>query len=123
MAMTRFAALAVAAALFAPAAGFAQAQQNFSVQVQGLAPQLLAFAGSPANFQSLVNGLAQGVPITLVGTTAEGLQQTATFTPSGTMSSVQIAQTLEQARQALITRGIAAPTPEQIGVARVGGPL
>ncbi len=92
-------------------------------QVQQLAPQLVAFAGSQGNFDSLVNGLAQGLPVALVGTTADGLQQTATFTPAGQMSAVQIAQLLERARQSLITQGISAPTPEQIGVALLGGRL
>src|SRR5258706_6429948 len=122
MAMTRFAAFALAAVLCLP--GLAAAQSvNVAVEVQGLAPQLVPFAGSQANFQNLVNGLAQGTPISLVGTTAEGLRQPATFPPSSTLSALQIAQALEQARQALISRGVATPTPEQIGVALVGGAL
>jgi hypothetical protein len=94
-----------------------------SVQVLGLAPQLVDFAGSQANFQSLVNGLAGGVPVTLVTPLADGTTQTVTFTPNGTLTAAQIAQTLEAARQQLISRGIAAPTAEQIGVTLAGGSL
>ncbi len=110
-------AAAIAACLiFAP---FAEAQVSAAQQVQQLAPQLVVFAGSQANFESLANGLAQGLAVTLVGTTADGLQQTATFTPAGRMTPLQVAQRLEQARQQLITQGIAAPTPEQIAAALV----
>src|SRR3979490_1606955 len=79
-----------------------------AVTVQQLAPQLVDFAGSLANFQSLVNGLALGVPVTLVTLTPEGFTQTVTFTPAaGGMTPVDIARTLELARQNLIARGIA----------------
>src|SRR5690348_2103020 len=83
-------------------------------QVQALAPQLVAFAGSDANFAALVNGLAVGAPVTLTTPLANGGAQTFTFTPAGTMSAVQIAQTLETARQALISRGVATPTAQQL---------
>jgi hypothetical protein len=92
-------------------------------QVQALAPQLVAFAGGDANFAALVNGLAVGAPVTLTTPLANGGTQSFTFTPAGTMSAVQIAQTLETARQSLISRGIAAPTAQQIGVALTGGTL
>ena len=134
--MDRFASLVLATSLAFPLAAGAQSTaviggqstapataQNFPAQVLALAPQLVNFAGSTANFQNLVNGLAQGTPVTLVGITPDGFEQTATFTPSGTLGTTQIAQALEQARQQLITRGIAAPSPEQLGTALVGGPL
>lgn len=109
----------------APALALAQATtpSAVSLDVQRLAPQLVAFAGSEANFQSLVNGLAGGFPVTLVTPTADGFTQTATFTPSGTLSAPQIAQTLEAARQQLISRGIATPTAQQLGVTLAGGTL
>jgi hypothetical protein len=78
-----------------------------SVEVERLAPQLVAFAGGAVNFANLANGLAQVV----------------TFTPTGTMTPVQIAQTLETARQSLISRGIAAPTAQQIAATLIGGTL
>lgn len=92
--------------------------------VQQLAPQLVDFAGSLVNFQSLVNGLALGVPVTLVTLTPEGFTQTVTFTPAaGGMTPVDIARTLELARQNLIARGIPRPTAQQLGVALAGGSL
>jgi hypothetical protein len=94
-----------------------------SVTVEQLAPQLVAFAGSSSNFQSLVNGLAQGLPVTLVTLTADGLTQTVTFTPAVSMTALDIARTLEVARQNLISRGVATPTAEQLGVTLAGGSL
>src|SRR3954468_6630870 len=58
-----------------------QASSVTPQQVQLIAPQLVGFAGSDANFQSLVLGLAQGTPITLVTPLPGGLVQVATFTP------------------------------------------
>ena len=105
-------------------AAFSQAAQSAaSTQVQGLAPQLVEFAGSQQNFQSLVDGLAGGVPVTLSTLAADGSMQTTTFTPNGTLTAAQIAQTLEAARQQLISRGISAPTAQQIGVTLAGGAL
>ena len=43
----------------------ANAQVATSLEVQRLAPQLVAFAGGDANFANLVNGLALGAPVTL----------------------------------------------------------
>jgi len=95
-----------------------QSQISPALEVQRLAPQLVAFAGGDANFQSLVNGLAQGTPITL----ADGTQ-VVSFTPGSTMSAAQIAQTLEKVRQQLIARGIAAPTAQQLAIILTGGAL
>ena len=122
----RLPALALALSLLAPAAGFPQAlgtPTDVVSQVIGLAPQLVAFAGSDANFRSLVTGLSQGTPVTLVTATPDGLTQTVTFTPSGAMSATDIVRTLESARQQLITRGVAAPNALQIATTLVGGAL
>jgi hypothetical protein len=91
-------------------------------QVLALAPQLLAFAGD-ANFTNLVNGLALGLPVTLTTALSNGGMQQFTFTPTGTMSALEIAQTLEKARQLLISRGVATPTAQQLGTALTGGSL
>ena len=116
------------AALALPAAAAAQSTQfqlgsQPAVEVQRLAPQLVAFAGGDVNFTNLVNGLALGLPVTLTSATAPGVTQVVTFTPTGTMSVTQIAQLLESARQSLIARGIAAPTAEQLGTVLTGGTL
>ena len=92
-----------------------------AISVQRLAPQLVAFAGSQANFQNLVTGLAQGTPVQLVTVLPDGSAQVVNFTPTGTLSTEQIAQTLEAARQRLIGLGIATPTAEQLATALVGG--
>lgn len=96
---------------------------SFPLEVQRLAPQLVAFAGSDANFQNLVNGLASGTAVTLTTVSATGTPQIVNFTPTGTMTAQQIAQTLESVRQSLIARGIAAPNAQQLAAAITGGPL
>jgi len=102
---------------------FVQSGSQPALEVQRLAPQLVAFAGGDVNFQNLVNGLALGVPVTLTTTIAPGQTQVATFTPTGTMTPLQIAQVLENARQSLIARGIATPSAQQIATTLVGGAL
>lgn len=94
-----------------------------ALQVQSLAPQLVSFAGGDVNFQNLVNGLALGLPVTLTTPLAAGLTQVVSFTPVGTMTAAQIAQTLESARQVAIANGIATPTAQQLGAILGGGAL
>jgi hypothetical protein len=117
----------IAAAAIAAAASAQTVQLQTGTQpaleVQRLAPQLVSFAGGDVNFTNLVNGLALGVPITLTTTLAPGVTQVVTFTPSGTMTPVQVAQVLETARQSLIARGIATPTAQQLATSLVGGSL
>ena len=119
--------LITAAVLAMSAAAHAQTVQVQTtspvLDVQRLAPQLLAFAGGDVNFANLVNGLALGLPVTITTPVGPGITQIVNFTPLGTMSAVQIAQTLETARQALISRGIATPSAQQIGATLIGGQL
>ncbi len=89
-------------------------------QVNQLAPQLVPFAGSAANFESLVNGLTFGAPVVLTTPGADGLLGTVTFTPAGGLAPVEVARTLERARQQLISQGIGSPNGEQIGVMLAG---
>ena len=114
--------LVVAAALAVVCHG-AAAQATISpvVSVQQIAPQLVTFAGSQINFESLVNGLALGTPVQLVSVLPTGATQTVTFTPSGTLNANQIARVLEATRQQLIGLGISSPTAQQLGAALVGG--
>lgn len=111
----------VLVATLAIACHAATAQVPPAFTVQQTAPQLVLFAGSQTNFQSLVNGLSQGTPVQLITTLPNGLTQVVTFTPSAQLSPSQIAQTLETARQQLIGLGIGNPTSEQIAVALMGG--
>lgn len=123
-------ALAASAALAFSAAGFAQTTTTTTPsltpaaqQVQLLAPQLLAFAGSVGNFDSLVNGLTSGAPVTLTTVESNGVVQIVTFVPGTTLSALDAARQLEAARQSLITRGVATPTAQQLAVSLVGGTL
>src|SRR5437763_10517730 len=97
-------ALALPAAAAAQSAQFQVGSQP-ALEVQRLAPQLVAFAGGHVNFANLVNGLALGLPVTLTSATAPGVTQVVTFPPARTMSVTQIAKLLESARQSLIARG------------------
>jgi hypothetical protein len=92
-----------------------------AISVQRLAPQLVSFAGSEANFQSLVNGLANGTQVQLFTVLPNGFVQTVNFTPTAALTPTQVAQILETARQQLIGLGIGAPTAEQLGFALMGG--
>lgn len=89
-------------------------------QVVLLAPQLRAFAGSPENFDALAAGLTLGTPFTLTTTRADGSREIVTFTPAQPMSAADVARALEAVRQALIGRGIAAPSAAQIAAAIAG---
>lgn len=100
-----------------------QAATSPALDVQRLAPQLVAFAGGDVNFANLANGLALGLPVTLTTVVSPGVTQIVTFMPTGTMTPLQIAQTLETARQALIARGIATPTAQQLAATLIGGTL
>lgn len=107
------------AALHAHAQGVLVPGQTvpIALQVQRLAPQLVAFAGSQGNFENLVNGLALGVPVTLTTVGADGVAQTVTFaSPGGAVSDpAEIARRLETARQQLIATGVATPSAQQLG--------
>jgi hypothetical protein len=104
---------ALAAAQFTPSAQ----------HVLLLAPQLLAFAGSEANFQNLASGLTLGEPITLTTTGADGSREIATFTAAQALAPADAARLLEAARQRLIAQGVGHPSAAQIGVVLMGGRL
>ncbi len=88
-----------------------------------IAPQLLPFAGSDANFQSLAAGLTSGASITLTTTAADGSREIATFTPAQPLSPADAARVLEVARQRLIAVGLGHPSAAEISVALMGGKL
>src|SRR5258706_3504431 len=118
----------LAVALLAPALAPAQTTTTVigvppSLQVTRLAPQLVLFSGGQTNFDSLVNGLGLGSAVTLTTVLPNGQVQVVNFTPQGTMTATQIAQTLEAARQNLISLGIATPTAQQVAITLTGGAL
>lgn len=115
---------ALFASLALSAAAHAQAPLGgTSQQVSLLAPQLVQFTGSQTNFEAIVNGLTQGIPVTITTTDAGGNLQIVTFTPQGTLTPTDAARVIENARNTLITRGVATPSAQQIAVALVGGSL
>jgi hypothetical protein len=119
--MPSFVRLAAAALALVSGAALAQTAVPPTTTVQQLAPQLVTFAGSPLNFNSLVNGLAAGGPVQLVTVLPNGFSQVVTFTPTGALAAADIARVLETARQQLISLGVATPTAEQIGFTLMGG--
>jgi hypothetical protein len=110
-------------ALLLTVLSFQAAAQTPVQQIQGASPQLVVFAGSGANLQALANGLTLGQPVTLVTQSSDGLLQIVTFTPPNALSSTDTARALEQARTALIARGISRPSAQQIGAALMGGSI
>ncbi len=116
--------ISMIAALSLGAAAFAQTPApTAALQVQLLAPQLLAFSGSSANFESLVNGLTLGTPVTLTTVGPDAGLQIVTFLPGTTLQAADAARSLEAARQSLISRGIALPSAQQLAIALMGGTL
>ena len=88
----------------------AAAQSSPAAQeVLALAPQLEAFAGSKANFESLAAGLRAGRQVTLVTITPDGMREIVSFTAAKPLSADESARVLENARYHLLDRGIAAP--------------
>src|SRR5262249_28855436 len=115
---------AVAALALGPAALAQTTTSSASTQqVQLLAPQLVPFAGSSGNFDSLVNGLTTGSPVTLATVAADGSLQIVPFTPPTALSLVDAARLLEPARQSLIARGVAARTGAQLAASLMGGTI
>ena len=72
----------VAALLIGCQSVSAQTSVPPTVAVQQLAPQLVPFAGSQANFQNLVTGLAQGTQVQLFSVLPDGSTQVVSFTPA-----------------------------------------
>jgi hypothetical protein len=110
----------VAALLIGCQSVSAQTSVPPTVTVQQLAPQLVPFAGSQANFQNLVTGLAQGTEVQLFTVLPDGSIQVVNFTPTAVPVS-QIPSLLESTRQQLIGLGIATPTAQQLALALTGG--
>ena len=115
--MTRF-----VLALLLALANAAHAQDAVQSVLQA-APQLVAFAGSPENFYSLVGALTEGTPARLAAPAAGGFTRITTFSAPVRLDAAGAAAVLERARENLQLLGIAEPTPEQITAALVGGVL
>ncbi len=103
--------------------GSAAHAQDAVQTVLAAAPQLVAFAGSPENFYSLVVGLTEGKPARLAAPAAGGFSRVTTINAPARLSAADTAALLERARQNLEFLGVAQPTPEQISAALAGGLL
>ena len=114
----RFARAALCAALLAASTAWAQPSDN---DLAGLSSQYTSWAGSKANADALVGGLARGSSITLVTSGPNGRASLAGFTPSGPMSPEAVRSALASAQQTLARMGITRPTAEQIQAALIGG--
>ena len=115
--MTRF-----ALSLLLALTSAAHAQDAVQTVLQA-APQLVAFAGSPENFYSLVTGLTEGKPARLAAPSAGGFTRVTTISAPARLDAGSAAAVLERARENLQVLGINQPTPEQISAALVGGEL
>ena len=89
-------------------------------EVLALAPQLEAFAGSKANFESLAAGLRAGRQVTLVSITPDGMREIVSFTAAKPLSAEESAQVLENARYHLLDRGRATPSGWDIALVLMG---
>jgi hypothetical protein len=102
-------------------AGNAPAQHTAPAQeVLAFAPQLEAFAGSKANFESLASGLRAAKTVRLVTITPEGMREVVSFTAAKAMSAEDTARVLENARYHLLDRGRAAPSGWDIALVLMG---
>src|SRR5260221_5197111 len=103
--------------------GSAAHAQDAVTTVLAAAPHLVAFAGSPENFYSLVVGLTQGKPARLAAPAAGGFSRVTTINAPARLSAADAAALLERARQNLELLRIVQPTPEQISAALARGLL
>ena len=87
-----------------------------------LSAEYRVLAGSDRNARNLVEGLRDGVPITLTSAVANG--GAASFLPpTSHMGYSNVAIALALARQQLAGQGIAEPTPYQLQSALMGGKI
>jgi hypothetical protein len=105
--------LAVAANAMAASAPAAEATR--------LSAQYSDWAGGRSNADSLVAGLRNAAPVTLVTNGPDRGASIAGFTPSAPMSYGAVGSALSDARRSLARVGISKPNAEQIQAALIGG--
>jgi hypothetical protein len=86
-----------------------------------LASQYSDWAGGRSNADSLVAGLRNGAPITLVTNGANRAVSIAGFTPIASMNYGNVGAALANAQRSLAKVGITRPTAEQIQASLIGG--
>jgi hypothetical protein len=102
-------------------AGNATAANAPATDSTRLSSQYSEWAGGRANSDSLVAGLRNGAPVTLVTNGPNKAVSIAGFTPSGSMSYGSVASALSTAQHNLAKIGIDKPSAEQIQAALIGG--
>ena len=117
---TTLAASLAASLAFAANAMAAHAPVN---EASRLASQYSEWAGGTSNAESLVAGLRNGAPITIVTNRGAGRVSIAGFTPTSSMSYGGVDSALSSARRSLARLGIAKPTADQIQAALIGGEI
>jgi hypothetical protein len=88
-----------------------------------IASQYSEWAGGKSNADSLVAGMRNGQPITIVTNGADRSVSIAGFTPASSMSYSGVSSALAGAQRSLAKLGIAKPTAEQIQAALIGGEI
>ena len=102
-------------------AGNATAASAPASDATRLSSQYSEWAGGRSNSDSLVAGLRNGAPVTLVTNGRNRTVSIAGFTPSGTMSYGSVSSALSNAQRSLARIGIDKPSAEQIQAALIGG--
>lgn len=121
--MTAYRALAASLAASLAVASGAMAATAPSSEASRLTAQYSSWAGGQSNAESIVAGLRNGAPITIVTNGADRSVSIAGFTPSGPMSMANVNAALAGAQRSLARIGIANPTAEQIQAALIGGEI
>ncbi|HST00417.1 MAG TPA: hypothetical protein VLJ84_02040 [Usitatibacter sp.] len=88
-----------------------------------IASEYSEWAGGRSNAESLVAGLRNGAPVTIVTNAPDRSVSIAGFTPASSMSYGGIASALSGAQHSLARMGIRKPNAEQIQAALIGGEI
>jgi hypothetical protein len=88
-----------------------------------LTSQYSTWAGGTSNAESLVAGLRNGAPITIVTNGADRSVSIAGFTPASSMSYGGVGSALANAQHTLSRMGISHPSAEEIQAALIGGEI
>ena len=119
--MTSYRALAISLAASLAVAANAMAASAPASESTRLSSQYSEWAGGKANSDSLVAGLRNGTPVTVVTNGADRTVSIAGFTPSAPMSYGSASAALSSAQRSLARLGIAKPSADQIQAALIGG--
>jgi len=119
--MKRSRALAASLATSIAFAASAMAATAPQTDASRLATHYSDWAGGQSNADSLIAGLRNGAPVTLVTNGADRSVSIAGFTPSSPMSYGAVNTALSNAQRSLTRLGISRPNAEQIQAALIGG--